>query len=80
VELDKEICNQIAKIEWVIHERLPCAFEPEVMELEGGQEQHGSIHVVRLVLGSGLVKFGKLSDDRFDMMEMLLKEQVYCGG
>ncbi|KAI1425005.1 hypothetical protein F5Y12DRAFT_749255 [Xylaria sp. FL1777] len=78
VELDKEICKQIASFEWLAHEHLPCTFVPEAMELEPSQEHHGNNGIVTFVLGPGLVKHGKSSGDRFDMMERLLKTQVFC--
>ncbi|KAI0972384.1 hypothetical protein F4678DRAFT_460604 [Xylaria arbuscula] len=78
LELDKEICKQIANFEWIIPEEVPCAFVPNAMEVEPGQQYHGSNGVVTLVLGPGLVKHGKSSGDRFDMKEGLLKTQVFC--
>ncbi|KAI1204681.1 uncharacterized protein F4807DRAFT_471862 [Annulohypoxylon truncatum] len=78
LELDKEICKQIANIEWVHCEELPCTFVPDSMELELSQEHQGNNKAVTLVLGPGLVRRGKSSGDDFDVMERLLKTQVYC--
>ncbi|KAI1733568.1 hypothetical protein F4680DRAFT_441283 [Xylaria scruposa] len=78
VELDKEICKQIANIEWVLPRELPCTFEPKTMELDHGLEQPRDHSVVTLVLGPGLIKHGKSSGDRFDLTERLLSTQVFC--
>ncbi|KAI0430721.1 hypothetical protein F5Y09DRAFT_307085 [Xylaria sp. FL1042] len=77
LELDKDICKQIANIEWVTPEDLPSSFVPEMMELEPGQQQEGSNDVVTLVLGPGLDKYGKSSGDKIDVVERLLKMQVF---
>ncbi|KAI1308320.1 hypothetical protein F5Y03DRAFT_97182 [Xylaria venustula] len=78
LELDKEICKQIANFEWIIPKKVPCAFVPGAMEVEPGQQHHNGNGLVTLVLGPGLVKHGKSSGDRFDMTERLLKIQVFC--
>ncbi|KAI1170295.1 hypothetical protein F4777DRAFT_569798 [Nemania sp. FL0916] len=77
VELDREICKQVAQMQWTIHDDLPCTFDPRSMEVELGQEQNSNNGVVTLVLGPGLVKRGKSSGDRFDLKERLLKTQVF---
>ncbi|KAK5629008.1 hypothetical protein RRF57_004723 [Xylaria bambusicola] len=78
LELDKQICRQVASIEWSAPQDFPSTFLREEMELESRQEQQNGNLTVTMVLGPGLVKYGKSSGDRLDTMERLLKTQVFC--
>ncbi|KAI0521985.1 hypothetical protein F5B22DRAFT_512713 [Xylaria bambusicola] len=78
LELDKDTCRQVASIEWLAPNDFPFTFLREEMELESRQEKQNEHMAVTMVLGPGLVKYGKSSGDRFDTMERLLKTQVFC--
>ncbi|KAL3465550.1 hypothetical protein BJX64DRAFT_285481 [Aspergillus heterothallicus] len=79
LNLDEEISKQVASFTWTMEvpEMLPCAFNPQLMELEPHRQITDSL-TVRLVTAPGLNKSGNSFGDNFDVVTGLLKMQVSC--
>ncbi|KAK0641360.1 hypothetical protein B0T16DRAFT_393654 [Cercophora newfieldiana] len=77
INLDKEICRQVARIEW----QFPCNeqvldFDPQCMVLQKGQEQLPTAEEVRLVIAPRMVKRGKSTGQGFETENQLLPMEV----
>jgi hypothetical protein len=78
--LDKDISQQVARVEWSYDYQLlkntEFKFDPETMELDEGSPR--SAEKVRLIVAPALVKRGRSTGEDFDVERVLLKSVVNC--
>ncbi|KAH8647091.1 hypothetical protein BGZ60DRAFT_535442 [Tricladium varicosporioides] len=75
VTLDLEISKQVARVTWVFDNG---PFNPDLMELEAGENSCPENEEVQLIVAPGLKKRGKSTGDGFKTENTLLLIQVSC--